>query len=120
MYLGEIMEEGDASEIIADPRHPYTQALIAAIPIPDPEFADLDRELPIRSMEMQSLEHRGRGCPFVPRCPYAGSECAAEIVPITVGARRIRCARLAQVPAFRPSAPVWSEPEETIHEWNLA
>ena len=105
MYLGEIMEEGDASEIISNPRHPYTQALIAAIPIPDPEFADLDRELPIKSMEMQSLEHRGKGCPFVPRCPYAGSECADEIVPVTVGERRIRCARLPHVPVFSTIRP---------------
>lgn len=102
MYLGEIMEEGDAETIINDPRHPYTQALISAIPIPDPDYAKLDKELPIKSMEMESLDKRTIGCPFYPRCLYAEDICMNPVDYVMIGKRRVKCCLLDKVPAFVP------------------
>ena len=102
MYLGEIMEEGDAETIINDPLHPYTQALISAIPIPDPDYAKLDKELPIKSMEMESLDKRTPGCPFYPRCLYADDTCLQPVEYVIRDKRRVKCCHLDKVPAFIP------------------
>ncbi len=102
MYLGEIMEEGDAEQIISDPKHPYTQALISAIPIPDPDYAKLDKELPIKSMEMEDLEKRGVGCPFFVRCLYAEEKCLEFVDYQFFGKRRVKCCCLDKVPEFVP------------------
>ena len=69
MYLGEIVEEGKIDEVLQDPRHPYTQALIAAVPTPDPKIAKKARKIPIKSMDLGSLENRPEGCVFYDRCP---------------------------------------------------
>lgn len=74
MYLGSLLEVGCAAEVIGNPRHPYTKALVAAIPVPDPT-----RELPsFRNMlkgEPPSPVHLPGGCPFHPRCPMAAEIC---------------------------------------------
>lgn len=57
MYLGEIVEEGPIDEVIGSPKHPYTRALIKAVPIPDPSANSLD-DLPLKGMELGSLENR--------------------------------------------------------------
>ena len=71
MYLGRIVEEGPTSRVITDPRHPYTQALLAAVPEADPEIAQRKRHLELRSADIPSLLHLPPGCTFHPRCPYA-------------------------------------------------
>ena len=63
MYLGEIAELGNIGDVVRCPRHPYTRALIQAVPIPDPDFASYD-ELPLKSMNLGSLENRSDGCSF--------------------------------------------------------
>ena len=73
MYLGRIVEMGPAEDIYAQPRHPYTQALIAAIPEPDPE-----RERVIVQGDLPSPENPPSGCRFHPRCPHATDKCRAE------------------------------------------
>lgn len=103
MYLGEIMEEGDAEHIISNPLHPYTQALISAIPVPDPDYANMDLEIPIKSMDMQSLEKRGIGCPFYSRCLYASEACLSEVPYVVRDGRRVKCIHLDKVPIYKRS-----------------
>ena len=88
MYRGRIVEEGPIGEVLLRPRHPYTQALIDAIPEPDP--ANLGRERTVRIVEgmeagggASAAAAGGRGgasaeCRFRPRCPYAIEACAGE------------------------------------------
>jgi peptide/nickel transport system ATP-binding protein len=75
MYLGRIVETGPADEIYADPKHPYTQALLRAIPEPDPERA-VPRDLP--RGEVPDAAMPPLGCPFHPRCPSAFEPCGWE------------------------------------------
>jgi peptide/nickel transport system ATP-binding protein len=75
MYLGRIVEIGPAEQIYADPRHPYTQALLRAIPEPDPSRA-VPRDLP--RGEVPDAINPPRGCSFHPRCPVAFDRCGWE------------------------------------------
>jgi peptide/nickel transport system ATP-binding protein len=75
MYLGRIVEIGDTDAIFADPKHPYTKALLAAIPEPDPDKA-LPRDLP--RGEIPDAAQPPLGCAFHPRCPEAVSACGWE------------------------------------------
>jgi oligopeptide transport system ATP-binding protein len=75
MYLGEIVEQGITDEIFDRPLHPYTQALISAIPIPDPETKMVRIILP---GEVPSPINPPGGCRFHPRCPYAKEICRTE------------------------------------------
>lgn len=75
MYLGRVVEVGDSAEIYRDPKHPYTQALLGAIPIPDPERRR-DKTLP--RGEVPDAIHPPQGCRFHPRCPVATSSCGWE------------------------------------------
>lgn len=71
MYLGKIVEMGPTEDIISDPLHPYTQALIAAVPVPDPEIRNED--IPIKGRIPSSGVNLPPGCRFSPRCPYSDS-----------------------------------------------
>jgi peptide/nickel transport system ATP-binding protein len=83
MYLGRVVEEGPTPRIITDPRHPYSQALLAAVPEADPELAQRKRSLELRSAEIPSLLHLPPGCTFHPRCPYMVSgQCDTAIPPL--------------------------------------
>ncbi len=75
MYLGRIVEIGDTAEIFRDPKHPYTQALLAAIPDPDPDRA-LPRDLP--RGEIPDAARPPAGCAFHPRCAKAFDVCGWE------------------------------------------
>lgn len=75
MYLGKIVEMGPADDIISDPQHPYTQALIAAVPVPDPSIRN--EEIPIKGRIPSSASNLPPGCRFSPRCPY-GESCKDE------------------------------------------
>jgi peptide/nickel transport system ATP-binding protein len=68
MYAGKIVESGPVREVLSDPLHPYTQALIAAIPDPDPANRKMRRSVP--AGEPPSLINPPSGCRFHPRCPY--------------------------------------------------
>jgi oligopeptide/dipeptide ABC transporter ATP-binding protein len=75
MYTGRIVEIGDTDEIFDNPVHPYTQALLSAVPTADP-VAERQRIPMVLQGETPSLLHRPSGCHFHPRCPRALPECA--------------------------------------------
>ena len=75
MYLGHIVELGGADDVYARPRHPYTRALLAAIPMPDPRRRSPPAPL---AGDVPSPIHPPSGCPFHPRCPHATDRCKAE------------------------------------------
>ncbi|CAM5241484.1 oligopeptide ABC transporter ATP-binding protein OppF [Streptomyces xanthochromogenes] len=68
MYLGHIVETGDTEAIFADPKHPYTRALLSAIPVPDPQ-RERSRERTVLRGELPSAARLPAGCVFVDRCP---------------------------------------------------
>jgi len=80
MYLGRIVEMGRADDLIDNPLHPYTKALISAVPEPETGKVDVIKELPI-SGEIPSPANIPPGCRFHTRCPYAKPECSAEAEP---------------------------------------
>lgn len=75
LYLGKIVEISDLREVYAHPLHPYTIALLAAVPVPDPHER---RQEPMPSGEIPNPIHPPSGCRFHPRCPYAQEICALE------------------------------------------
>ena len=79
MYLGHIVETMDAAEIYSNPVHPYTKALLSAVPITD-YYKEKTRHRIILEGEVPSPIHAPKGCPFNPRCPYA-KDCCREIMP---------------------------------------
>jgi len=91
MYLGRIVEKGEVSEVIRSPLHPYTQMLISAIPVPDPEVTRARKRVVITG-EIPSPSNPPSGCHFHPRCPYATEKCRVEIPSeIKVGKRSVFC-----------------------------
>jgi oligopeptide/dipeptide ABC transporter ATP-binding protein len=77
MYLGKIMELADRDEIYLRPVHPYTQALMSAVPVPDPDIA-MERKHIILEGDIPSPAHPPVGCNFNTRCPYAEDICFNE------------------------------------------
>ncbi len=77
MYLGKVVELADAKTIVHAPKHPYTKALISAVPVVDP---DSKRQRIILPGDVPSPIHPPPGCPFHPRCPYAVADCE-RVVP---------------------------------------
>ncbi len=80
MYLGQLMEIADADEIFSNPLHPYTNALCAAAPSPDPDKSRAEHA--ILGGEVGSAISPPSGCHFTPRCPYATPSCSAAMPPL--------------------------------------
>ncbi len=78
MYLGHMMELADAEDLMNHPVHPYTQSLLSAVPIPDPETARKSQRI-ILEGDVPSPLHMPTGCPFRSRCRYATEQCAVEM-----------------------------------------
>ena len=90
MYLGRIVEQGPTAALISRPLHPYTKALIAAVPVP--HVAQHRGTLPILGSLSES-SHHDTGCAFRARCPYAVARCAAETPDLRDAGtgRRVAC-----------------------------
>jgi len=81
MYLGKVMEIADRDTLYAEPLHPYTKALLDAVPIPDPKI-EAKREHRVLGGEVPSPVNPPRGCVFHTRCPLAGEECKMAVPPL--------------------------------------
>jgi oligopeptide transport system ATP-binding protein len=78
MYLGRIVEVADRDDLYAAPIHPYTQALLSAVPVPDPVVEATRRRIPLEGeIPSPTVEHAG--CPFRSRCAHAFERCAIEV-----------------------------------------
>jgi peptide/nickel transport system ATP-binding protein len=90
LYAGSVVETGDVEAVIRRPRHPYTRALVDAIPSPDPDVPwDLSATEPTEA----GTGLPATGCPFAPRCPRAAVACTAGLPPLAEidPGRRVRC-----------------------------
>lgn len=81
MYLGHIIEITKSAELYANPIHPYTKALLSAVPIPDPFMEDVRQRI-VLSGDVPSPVHSPPGCPFHPRCFLATSDCSRGVPPL--------------------------------------
>ncbi|MFR1722745.1 ABC transporter ATP-binding protein [Emergencia timonensis] len=81
MYLGQVVEYAPSHQLFDDPKHPYTKALLSAIPIPDLAYRNKKREL-IKG-EITSPIDPKPGCRFAARCPYAGEKCTQKDLRLT-------------------------------------
>jgi oligopeptide transport system ATP-binding protein len=77
MYLGHIVEMAGRDELFSAPRHPYTRALLSAVPVPDPHGRDERRRVPLAG-ELPSPQSPPAGCVFSTRCPVAVDRCRSE------------------------------------------
>jgi len=91
MYLGRIVETAPAADLFAAPVHPYTKALLAAAPVPDPAAR---RDRVVLAGDVPSPINPPSGCPFHPRCPDVRPECSqtAQRLVDTGGGHRAACA----------------------------
>jgi oligopeptide/dipeptide ABC transporter ATP-binding protein len=79
MYLGQAMEIGSAEDVVRRPKHPYTRALIGAVPVPDPRSR---RAVPKISGDISRPIDPPPGCRFTPRCPYADESCRDNFIEL--------------------------------------
>jgi oligopeptide transport system ATP-binding protein len=92
MYLGLVVEEGPAAQVFANPVHPYTEALLSAIPVPDPTLRGKRKGIVLQG-DLPSPLDPPKGCPFVTRCPLAEETCKDARPPLVEvsPAHHIRC-----------------------------
>ncbi|MBI5691730.1 MAG: ATP-binding cassette domain-containing protein [Verrucomicrobia bacterium] len=97
MYLGKIVEIGPAIDVIERPLHPYTRALVSAIPRPDPDV-ERSRQRLVLPGDPPSPIHPPAGCSFHPRCPFADDRCRATVPGLVAAAgREAACLRLGEI-----------------------
>ncbi len=109
MYLGRIVERGPTQEVLAHASHPYTRALLEAIPEPDPDVTRRKHGVQLREAGVPSLLAIPPGCPFHPRCPAAEAGTCDSVTPVLTPVdssastfHAAACLRLAVVPELMP------------------
>ncbi len=97
MYLGRIVELGTATDVIERPQHPYTRALVSAVPRPDP-VGERTRQRIVLAGDPPSPLNPPSGCPFHPRCSYATEVCKTTVPALSPFAgREVSCIRVAEL-----------------------
>jgi oligopeptide transport system ATP-binding protein len=102
MYLGKIVELGSPDQVLGQSLHPYTKALVSAVPIPDPKRESLRKRIVLPG-DPPSPMNPPRGCPFHPRCPFVIEACKAEVPPLVDWGENhfAACIRAGEVGASR-------------------
>lgn len=104
MYLGKVVETGNKQAIYSAPAHPYTRALLSAVPIPDPAVERARRRI-ILTGDVPSPMNPPDGCRFASRCPIAEAACRASLpalVPDPASGHEVACFRAPHVPGLMP------------------
>ena len=83
MYVGRVVEKAPTNEIFSHPRHPYTEALLSAVPVPDPRLRRRDQRIRLAG-EVADPANPPPGCPFHPRCRYATDICKQEVPALRI------------------------------------
>lgn len=98
MYLGKIVEIGPATQVIENPRHPYTRALVSAVPVPDPD-KERERKRILLPGDPPSPMNPPSGCSFHPRCAYATDACKKAVPALhdTGAGSQAACDRLGEI-----------------------
>ncbi len=98
MYLGKMVELADADEIYSRPLHPYSKALMSAVPVPDPKVARANQRIALEG-DIPSPLNAPSGCPFRTRCPYATEHCAQEVPEFKEVSKGhfVACHRVAEI-----------------------
>jgi len=106
MYVGKLVEMADTEELFLRPLHPYTEALLSAVPIPDPELSS-QRERIVLEGDVPSPITPPSGCRFHPRCPYVMQKCRQaepELVPISSDPQHFQACHLDEETKDREAA----------------
>ncbi len=98
MYLGKMVELADADEIYNHPLHPYSKALMSAVPVPDPKIARANQRIALEG-DIPSPLNAPSGCPFRTRCPFATEQCAMEVPEFKEVSKghHVACHRVAEI-----------------------
>jgi oligopeptide transport system ATP-binding protein len=103
MYLGRIVEVGSSNDVVDRPLHPYTRALVSAVPVPDPDL-EQRRQRIILQGDPPTPANPPAGCRFHPRCPWAAEICsrkepALETVGVAADSHTVACLRVKEIEA---------------------
>jgi oligopeptide/dipeptide ABC transporter ATP-binding protein len=108
MYLGRIVEIADKRPLFANPRHPYTRALLSAIPVPDPGYS---KQRIVLEGDVPSPYDPPSGCRFRTRCPYAQPVCAAQVPALEDG---VACHFWKELPPFTAASQLTAVNERLL------
>ena len=101
LYLGTIVETGSLPDVIGHTRHPYLQALLSSVPVPDPEISRHRKKINLTDLEMPSIVNPPPGCRFHTRCPFAENRCKDEEPALRmVGTSEVACHLSEKVPVW--------------------